>query len=78
MPFDLPRPTEEKDVTSYTEHTKDGRRLSFRGSLFQPWCHVTAKKEIGRRRAIDRTRAEADFRRAAPAPTGRQVAAAEG
>jgi SAM-dependent methyltransferase len=44
MPFDLPKPSEAKDVTSYTEQTTDGRRLSFRGSLFQPWCHLTARK----------------------------------
>ena len=45
MPIDLPVPAQPDDITSYTVNATDGRRLSFRGSLYQPWCHVIAKKE---------------------------------
>jgi len=44
IPIDLPRPAAATDVTTYTESTVDGRRLNFRGSLFQPWCHVQSSK----------------------------------
>lgn len=44
MPFDLPRPPDPADLTSYTIKTDGGERLSFRGALFQPWCHVTARR----------------------------------
>lgn len=43
MPFDLPRPTDPADLTSYTV-SNEGERLSFRGTLHQPWCHVIARK----------------------------------
>jgi SAM-dependent methyltransferase len=44
MPIDLPAPARPEDITSFTVPTTDGRRLSFRGALYQPWCHVSAKK----------------------------------
>jgi SAM-dependent methyltransferase len=44
MPVDLERPADPGDVTSYTVKTAEGRRLSFRGALCQPWCHLTARK----------------------------------
>jgi SAM-dependent methyltransferase len=44
MPFDLPRPDDAADITSFTHLTSTGERLSFRGALFQPWCHVVAEK----------------------------------
>ena len=44
MPFDLPRSQDPSDITSYTVHTTEDERLSFRGGLYQPWCHVTAQK----------------------------------
>jgi SAM-dependent methyltransferase len=43
--IDLQRPADLSDVTSYTVQAATGARLSFRGTLFQPWCHVAAKKE---------------------------------
>ncbi len=43
MPFDLPRPTGPDDVRTYTEPGSRGR-LSVRGSLLQPWCHVVARR----------------------------------
>jgi SAM-dependent methyltransferase len=45
MPFDIPEP-EDKSGTpvTYTVKQDNGNRLSFRGSLYQPWCHVTATK----------------------------------
>lgn len=33
-----------EDLNSYTVPTVDGRRLLFRGSLFQPWCHLVARR----------------------------------
>jgi SAM-dependent methyltransferase len=41
--IDLPRPGAES-IVSYTVKTQDEARLLFRGSLFQPWCHLIAKK----------------------------------
>jgi SAM-dependent methyltransferase len=43
MPIDLPKPPYH-DITSHTIETKDDFRMSFRGSLFQPWCHLQAQK----------------------------------
>lgn len=44
MPMDLPRPTDWADLTSYTVRTDGGERLSFRGVLYQPWCHMLARR----------------------------------
>ena len=33
-----------EDLNSYTVRAEDGRRLLFRGALFQPWCHLVARK----------------------------------
>lgn len=44
IPIDLPRPARDDDIISYTVPTDDGERLLFRGALFQPWCHVTARR----------------------------------
>lgn len=45
IPIDLPRPEAADDVTTYTVKSEDERRLSFRGTLFQPWCHVRARRD---------------------------------
>ena len=54
IPIDLPGPSNSTDITSYTIRSDQGDRLSFRGSLFQPWCHVMAQK-VGEERpaAVD-------------------------
>lgn len=44
MPFDLPFPGFEADVASYTRKDEHGARLTFRGALYQPWCHMVARK----------------------------------
>ena len=44
LPIDLPKATDAADLTTYTVTAADGRRLPFRGTLFQPWCHLTARK----------------------------------
>ena len=36
-----------EDLNSYTVRAEDGRRLLFRGTLFQPWCHLIARKRTG-------------------------------
>lgn len=33
-----------EDLNSYTMKTESGERLLFRGTLFQPWCHLMAQK----------------------------------
>lgn len=44
MPFDIAAPEDPGGTpVTYTEETRDGRRLSFRGALYQPWCHVVAR-----------------------------------
>ncbi len=44
IPIDLPRPEGDDDIISYTVPAADGERLLFRGALFQPWCHLTARR----------------------------------
>lgn len=45
MPLDLPEPADkEGDTISYTKQLDTGERLSMRGALSQPWCHLTARK----------------------------------
>ncbi len=45
MPFDLPEPVNKRDTpVTYTKMI-DGRRACFRGAVYQPWCHVIARKE---------------------------------
>ena len=46
IPIDLPEPNAASDLTTYTRRTEIGSRLQFRGSLYQPWCHLTARKII--------------------------------
>ena len=45
MPIALPRPLDPSDITSYTVETVEQQRLSFRGALYQPWCHLSARKK---------------------------------
>jgi SAM-dependent methyltransferase len=33
-----------EDLNSYTRLAADGERLLFRGTLYQPWCHLVAQK----------------------------------
>ncbi|WP_204106198.1 MULTISPECIES: class I SAM-dependent methyltransferase [Spirulina sp. CCY15215] len=33
-----------EDLNTYTVKTESGKRLQFRGTLFQPWCHLMAQK----------------------------------
>lgn len=44
LPLDLPRPGYDQEVSTYTVRAQDGRNLCFRGALFQPWCHLVARK----------------------------------
>lgn len=45
IPIDLPRPSDPADMTSYTLKSVTGERLIFRGAVYQPWCHVTARRQ---------------------------------
>jgi SAM-dependent methyltransferase len=45
MPFDIPAPEDKSgDTVTYTERLENGNRISMRGSLYQPWCHMVARK----------------------------------
>jgi len=44
LPIDLPLSGGPEDLITYTVPTQDGRKLPFRGTLFQPWCHLRATK----------------------------------
>jgi SAM-dependent methyltransferase len=44
MPIDLEKPSQPDDMRTYTVKDEKGGRLSFRGVLFQPWCHLHAVK----------------------------------
>jgi SAM-dependent methyltransferase len=47
-PFNISLDLEHKEpgdpINTYTRMTKDGHRLQFRGAIYQPWCHMTARK----------------------------------
>lgn len=45
MPFDLNRAQSDfVTLRTHTVKTEDGTRMSMRGTLFQPWCHLFASK----------------------------------
>jgi SAM-dependent methyltransferase len=44
LPIDLPFPGHESDVVTYTRKDEHGERMAFRGVLYQPWCHMIARK----------------------------------
>lgn len=45
IPIDLPEQEDKNaDPITYTVKLENGNRLCFRGSLYQPWCHLIATK----------------------------------
>jgi len=44
LPIDLPQPGYDDEVVTYTVNGQAGNRMMFRGALFQPWCHMIARK----------------------------------
>lgn len=44
LPIDLARNPDDSELITYTVLTSEGVRLPFRGTLFQPWCHLTATR----------------------------------
>jgi SAM-dependent methyltransferase len=36
-----------EELNTFTRQTTSGERLLFRGALFQPWCHIVARKAAG-------------------------------
>lgn len=44
LPIDLPQPGYDEEVVTYTVNGQAGNRMMFRGALFQPWCHMIARK----------------------------------
>jgi cyclopropane fatty-acyl-phospholipid synthase-like methyltransferase len=45
MPMDLERSPERSSIRTHTIKDDSGRRMSFRGTLYQPWCHLLASKK---------------------------------
>jgi len=45
IPIDLKKPDNLEELNSYTISSKTGERLLFRGTLFQPWCHLSAQRK---------------------------------
>ena len=43
IPITLPKPGFDQEVVTYTTESDEGR-LMFRGTLYQPWCHIVARK----------------------------------
>jgi len=43
IPIELPKPDYDQEVVTYTTESDEGR-LMFRGTLYQPWCHIVARK----------------------------------
>jgi SAM-dependent methyltransferase len=45
MPFDIPEPEDKSgDTVTYTRRMDNGNRVSMRGALLQPWCHMVARR----------------------------------
>ena len=44
LPIELPKPGYDEEVVTYTVNSQDDGRMMFRGALYQPWCHMTARK----------------------------------
>jgi SAM-dependent methyltransferase len=45
IPIDLPEPEDKSgDPITYTVNLENGNRICMRGSLYQPWCHLVARK----------------------------------
>lgn len=44
LPIDLPVAGYDQDVITYTRKDEHGHRMAFRGALYQPWCHLIARK----------------------------------
>lgn len=45
LPIDLPKPGYDEEVVTYTVNGEAGNRMMFRGTLYQPWCHMIACKD---------------------------------
>jgi hypothetical protein len=43
IPITLPKPEFDQEIVTYTTESDEGR-LMFRGTLYQPWCHIIARK----------------------------------
>ena len=44
LPIELAKPGFDEEVVSYTVKSAENKNLCFRGTLFQPWCHMSAVK----------------------------------
>jgi SAM-dependent methyltransferase len=44
IPIDLEMSEDFSELNTYTRRAENGERMLFRGTLFQPWCHLLAQK----------------------------------
>ena len=44
LPIDLRRIHDPAEIITYTRKDEKGVRMAFRGTLYQPWCHMIARK----------------------------------
>lgn len=45
LPIDLPKPGFDEEVVSYTVRSQSSENMCFRGTLYQPWCHMRAVRK---------------------------------
>jgi SAM-dependent methyltransferase len=46
IPIELEKPEALDELNTYTVRSESGGNLLFRGTLYQPWCHLIAQKSI--------------------------------
>lgn len=44
LPIELERSPDPAVLNTFTEVTREGAHLAFRGVLYQPWCHLKARR----------------------------------
>jgi hypothetical protein len=44
IPIDLPRLQGADELQTHTVKMADGKRLNLRGAIYQPWCHLVARR----------------------------------
>jgi SAM-dependent methyltransferase len=46
LPIELERSPDPAVLNTYTQATREGANLAFRGVLYQPWCHLKARRQV--------------------------------
>jgi SAM-dependent methyltransferase len=45
LPIDLPRSKDDSEIITYTRKDEHHHRMAFRGTLYQPWCHMIMSRD---------------------------------